>query len=102
MKDVQKRVDEWIKQYKIGYFKPFEQVARLTEETGEIAREINHLFGPKKRKPTEEMGDLEEEMGDVIFALACLANSLELDLERGFDKVMDKVASRDKDRWEKK
>ncbi len=102
MKDVQKQVDEWVQQYKIGYFKPLEILARLTEETGEVAREINHLYGPKKKKATEDTKDLEGEIGDIIFTLACLANSLNLDMERGFKAVMDKVYSRDKDRWEKK
>ena len=38
MKDYQRQVDEWVRQYKIGYWKPLEIMARLTEETGELAR----------------------------------------------------------------
>lgn len=38
MKKIQKQVDDWVKQYKIGYFKPLEILARLTEEVGELAR----------------------------------------------------------------
>ncbi len=102
MKDVQKAVDEWVQQYKMGYFKPLEILARLTEETGELAREINHRFGPKKKKDSEDTKDIEDELGDIIFTLACLANSLNLDMDRGFKKVIDKYNSRDKDRWEKK
>ncbi len=102
MKDYQKQVDEWVLQYKIGYFKPFEILARLTEETGELAREISHRFGPKKKKSTENKREIEEEIADIIFTLSCLANSLNLDIDRGFKAVMDKCYSRDKDRWEKK
>ena len=102
MKDYQKQVDEWVNQYKIGYFKPLEILARLTEETGELAREINHRFGPKKKKDTEDKKELEEEAADIIFTLCCLANSLDLDLDKGFQSVMDKCYGRDKDRWEKK
>jgi NTP pyrophosphatase (non-canonical NTP hydrolase) len=102
MKDYQKQVDEWVKQYKIGYFQPLEILARLTEEVGELARELNHRFGPKKKKSTEDTKDIEEELADVIFTLSCLANSLDLDIDRGFKKVMDKCYGRDKDRWEKK
>lgn len=102
MKDYQKQVDDWVKQYKIGYFKPFEIMARLTEETGEVAREISHRFGPKKKKEVEDKVELEEEIADVIFTLCCLANSLDLDIDRGFKKVMDKCYGRDRDRWEKK
>ena len=41
-------------------------------------------------------------MADIIFTLSCLANSLNLDIEGGFKRVMDKCYGRDKDRWEKK
>ena len=102
MKEIQKEVDEWVQQYKIGYFKPLEVIARLAEETGELAREINHRFGPKKKKDIEDNKEIEDEIADIIFTLACLANSLDLDMDRGFKKVMDKLNTRDKDRWEKK
>lgn len=102
MKDYQKQVDEWVSQYKIGYWKPHEIMVRLMEETGELAREINHRFGPKKKKETEDARELEDEVADIVFTLACLANSLNLDIDRGFKTVMDKCYGRDKDRWEKK
>ena len=102
MKDYQKQVDDWIQQYKIGYWKPLEIMVRLTEETGELAREINHRFGPKKKKSSEDKKELEDEIADIIFTLSCLANSLDLDIDRGFSSVMDKCYGRDKDRWEKK
>lgn len=81
LKDVQKIVDDWVSQYKLGYFKPLEILARLTEEVGELAREVNHLFGPKKKKGTEEVRDLADEMGDVLFTICCLANSQNIDLD---------------------
>ena len=99
---IQKQVDEWISQYKEGYWKPHEIFTRLGEEVGEVGREINHLFGPKKKKPDEEKGDLGEEIGDVIFTLCCLANSQEIDLDEAFKKVMDKHFGRDDNRFEKK
>jgi NTP pyrophosphatase (non-canonical NTP hydrolase) len=102
MKIEQKQVDEWIKQYKIGYFKPHEILARLTEEVGEVAREINHTYGPKKKKATEDTKEIGDEMADVIFTIICLANSLNIDLDKNFKNVMDKCYGRDKDRWEKK
>lgn len=102
LKDYQKEVDEWVTQYKIGYFKPLEILARLTEETGELARELNHRYGPKQKKTTEEKKDIEDEMADIIFTLICLANSLDLDLDRGFRSALDKCYGRDKDRFEKK
>ena len=101
MKDYQKRVDEWISQYKYGYFKPLEILARLTEEVGELAREVNHRFGPKKKKPTEETKELGDEIADIVFTLICIANSLNIDLDEHFEKMMEKYNQRDKDRWKK-
>ena len=49
-KKIQEDVDAWISQYKLGYFKPLEILARLAEEVGEVARELNHMFGSKKKK----------------------------------------------------
>ncbi|MBR9677457.1 nucleotide pyrophosphohydrolase [Candidatus Woesearchaeota archaeon] len=102
LKEIQEEVDEWVNQYKIGYWKPHEIIARLAEEVGELAREVNHRFGPKPKKSTEELNDIEDELADIIFTVACMANSLNLDLDKGFKKVMDKVYGRDKDRFEKK
>jgi NTP pyrophosphatase (non-canonical NTP hydrolase) len=102
MKKIQKQVDNWVSQYKIGYFKPLEILARLTEEVGELARELNHRFGPKKKKPSEETQEIGDEMADIIFTLVCLANSLNINLDKHFKRVMDKCYGRDKDRWEKK
>ncbi len=102
MKKIQKKVDGWIKQYKEGYFKPMEIMVRLTEEVGELAREINHRYGPKKKKATEEKKEIGEEMADVIFTIACLANSLKIDLDKSFESVMKKLAQRDDKRWERK
>lgn len=102
MKNIQKQVDDWVSQYKIGYFKPLEILARLTEEVGELARELNHRFGPKKKKLSEETQEIGDEMADIIFTLVCLANSLNIDLDKHFKRIIDKCYGRDRDRWEKK
>jgi NTP pyrophosphatase (non-canonical NTP hydrolase) len=102
LREVQKQVDDWVQQYKVPYWPVFEQLARLTEEVGELARELNHRYGSKPKKSTEELKELEDELGDVIFTLAALANSQGLDLEAAFKRVMAKYYSRDKDRFAKK
>ena len=102
LKDFQKQVDDWVSQHKISYWTPHEILARLAEETGELAREINHRFGPKKKKPTDKDNDLGEEMADIIFTVCCLANAQKIDLDEAFKRVMDKYYGRDKDRFEKK
>jgi NTP pyrophosphatase (non-canonical NTP hydrolase) len=102
MKKIQKQVDNWVRQYKIEYFKPLEILARLIEEVGELARELNHRFGPKKKKTTEENKEIGDEMADIIFTLVCLANSLGIDLDKSFNEMMKKYQKRDNNRYEKK
>lgn len=102
LKEAQKEVNDWIKRLKIGYFKPLEIFARLSEEVGELARELNHRFGPKKKKSGEDTKEIGDEIADIIFTLICLANSLHIDLDKSFNKMMVKLNARDKNRWEKK
>lgn len=66
LKDVQKRVDRYISQFKEGYFSPLALMARLSEETGELAREINHYHGEKPKKAEEKENTVEEEVGDML------------------------------------
>ncbi|SCB67340.1 Uncharacterized protein BWGO95_01463 [Bacillus mycoides] len=99
MKDMQKEVDAYIGQFKEGYFSPLAMMARLTEEMGELAREVNHYYGEKPKKTTEIERSIEEELGDVLFVMICMANSLNIDLETAHNIVMNKFNTRDKDRW---
>ncbi len=101
IKDLQNEVDTYISQFKEGYFSPLAMVARLTEELGELAREVNHYYGEKPKKSTETEKAIEEELGDLLFVIICLANSLNIDLEESHDYVMNKFNTRDKDRWTK-
>lgn len=102
IKDMQKEVDEYIGQYKTGYFSPLGQLARLTEEVGELAREINHVHGEKKKKNEEADKAIEEELGDVLFVIISLANSLDIDLSEAFELIMNKFNTRDYNRFERK
>ncbi|MDQ0228775.1 nucleotide pyrophosphohydrolase [Metabacillus malikii] len=101
MNDLQCEVDHYIRGFKEGYFSPLAMMARITEEVGELAREINHYYGEKPKKSTETEKAIEEELGDVLFVLICLANSLNIDLEQSHQLVMNKFQTRDKDRWTK-
>lgn len=98
---MQKEVDEYIKQFKAGYFSPLGQLARLTEEVGELAREINHIHGDKPKKAEETEKSIEEELGDVLFVMISLANSLDIDLSDAFKLVMNKFNARDYNRFER-
>lgn len=98
----QSRVDAWIAQYEEGYFHPLTNIARLSEEVGELAREVNHRYGQKTKKPEELEGDLGMEMADVLFVIICMANREGINLQEAFDRMMTKVETRDADRWVKK
>jgi len=101
IKELQQEVDAYISQFKEGYFSPLAMTARLTEELGELAREVNHYYGEKPKKTSEVEKTIEEELGDLLFVLICFANSLNIDLAKAHDKVMEKFNTRDKDRWTK-
>lgn len=101
-REAQATVDRWVSQYKEGYFSPLTNLARLSEEVGELAREINHRFGEKPKKADESEGDLAMELGDILFVVVCLANSQGIDLDEAFAAVMRKVATRDAERWTRK
>jgi NTP pyrophosphatase (non-canonical NTP hydrolase) len=102
LRDSQARVDKWISQFEEGYFHPLTNLARLSEEVGELAREINHRFGQKTKKKEEAEGDMAMEMADILFVLICMANREGIDLQEAFDRMMEKVEGRDAERWTKK
>jgi NTP pyrophosphatase (non-canonical NTP hydrolase) len=101
-RDAQQTVDRWIGQYKEGYFPPLTNLARLAEEVGELAREINHRFGEKTKKKDELEGSVAMELADILFVVICIANSQGIDLDEAFSGMMAKVSARDADRWTKK
>lgn len=98
---MQKIVDEYIGQFKAGYFSPLASMARMTEEVGELAREINHYYGEKQKKESEEEKEIAEELADVLFITITMANSLDIDLTEAFKETMDKFQTRDKFRFER-
>jgi NTP pyrophosphatase (non-canonical NTP hydrolase) len=102
LSDAQRRVHAWISQYEEGYFHPLTNLARLSEEVGELAREVNHRFGQKTKKKDEPDGDLGMEMADILFVLICMANREGIDLQEAFDRMMGKVEERDRERWTRK
>jgi len=102
IKDYQKEVDAWVSQFEPPYWKPHEILARLSEEVGELAREVNYIYGPKKKKSSEETRELSDEIGDIMFTLICMANSHNIDLDEAMNRVLEKSKVRDKDRYVKR
>ncbi|MBS3072389.1 nucleotide pyrophosphohydrolase [Candidatus Pacearchaeota archaeon] len=102
-KDYQKQVDEWTSQFAPQYWNVEWQLSQLQEESGELAREVNHYHGPKKKKESESDSTIGKELVDVIFPLICMANNLNIDLDKEWELMMqERLRKRDANRFEKK
>ncbi|MCB0381745.1 MAG: nucleotide pyrophosphohydrolase [Psychroserpens sp.] len=98
IKNAQLDVDTWIKEHGVRYFNELTNMAQLTEEVGEVARIIARRYGEQSEKESDKDKDLGEELADVMFVVLCLANQTGIDLQKAFDKKMDKKTKRDHDR----
>ncbi len=97
--EAQAKVDAWISRFEEGYWPPLTNLARLIEEVGELAREMNHRFGHKTKKPEEAEQDLALELADILFVLLVIANEQGIDLDDALERVLEKYRDRDSDRW---
>jgi NTP pyrophosphatase (non-canonical NTP hydrolase) len=77
-----------------GYWPPLANLARLFEECGELARAINQVDGSKRVKAGETRGDVAEELGDALYVLLVLANSLDVDASAALRRALAKSAGR--------
>ena len=102
LREAQRRVDAWISQVEEGYWPPLSNLARLTEEVGELARLMNHRFGHKPKKPDEAEQDLALELADILFVLLVIANEQDIDLDDALERTLEKYRARDSDRWTRK
>ena len=93
VREAQTRVDASIRSLG-GYWPPLANLARLFEECGELARVVNQAYGPKLRKPGEATVSASEELGDALYVLLVLANSLDLDADAALSATLEKVAAR--------
>ncbi|MBN1800579.1 MAG: nucleotide pyrophosphohydrolase [Candidatus Lokiarchaeota archaeon] len=97
LKDFQQKIDAWIIKNG-GYWPPLAMLAAIIEEIGELAREINNIEGFKPLKPLEK-GNIGEELGDLLYAIACLSNYYQIDLEEKLNKTISKYSIRDASRF---
>ena len=98
IKNLQLKVDNWIKNHGVRYFNELTNMAQLTEEVGEVARIISRKYGEQSFKDSDEKVDLAGELSDVLFVLLCLANQTGVDLQKSFDNRLKIKAERDHDR----
>ena len=102
LKEAQAKVDAWISQFEEGYWPPMNNLARLMEEVGELARELNHLYGSKPKRSDEPEQELAIELADVLFVLLVIANEQKIDLDDALTRVLEKYKARDSFRWARK
>lgn len=96
--EYQTKVDAFI-QENGGYWPPLNNLARLTEEVGELARIFNRQFGPKTPKPGETQKEAADELGDLLFIITTLCAQLELSLSEVAQNNLAKVTKRDTGRF---
>lgn len=97
LEGLQKLVGAWLESQPDGTWSPLANLARLTEEVGEVARDINVLFGPKQVKRGERAPDHEhlgDELADVILAAVLVAASTGTDLQAAVERALERLAAR--------
>lgn len=98
LRECQQTVDKWVNTVGVRYFSELANLAQLVEEVGEVARILSRRYGDQSEKPSEEKGDLADELADVFFVLCCLANQTGIDLADAFHQNLAKKNRRDQDR----
>lgn len=98
----QQKVDTWIKEYGVRYFDEKTNGLLLIEEVGELARHLARVYGEQSYKNQKEQDDsslmIQDEMGDILFVLTCLANQMGISLEDVVHANLTKKTSRDHQR----
>ena len=94
IKELQERVDAWIRNYGVRYFSELTNMAVLTEEVGELARVMARRYGDQSFKAGER-DNLSEELADVLWVLVCLANQTGVDLTEAIEASFAKKTARD-------
>ncbi len=98
IKEIQELVDDLI-QTMNGYWPPLAMLASVTEELGELAREINAMEKIKVKKSSEIEKNIGEELADLLFSIICISNYYKIDINSEFKHVLEKYQKRDKNRF---
>ena len=96
--ELQNTVDQWITGTGGGYFSPLTNTAVLAEETGEVARIMARQYGDQVAKPGDK-SDLADELADVMWVVAAIANQTGIDLTDALNRNIEKKNRRDSHRF---
>lgn len=95
IEEFQSEVDRWISTVGVRYFSPLTNMAILSEEVGEVARIMARRYGEQSEKSSDKNMNLGDELADVLWVVACLANQTGIDLTEAIKRNFDKKNSRD-------
>ena len=95
LRNLQDRIDTWIRTYGVRYFSELTNLAVLMEEVGEVARIMSRRFGDQSTKGEAISADLADELADVLFVTVCLANQTGIDLTAAIEANLRKKTDRD-------
>lgn len=98
VRELQARVDGWIRTTGVRYFSELTNMAILTEEVGEVARLMSRIYGDQSFKESDKGKELGDELADVMWVLVCIANQTGVDLTAALEKNFEKKNSRDASR----
>ena len=93
--EMQKQVAEFVTQHELG-IDVVHRVLDLVSEVGELSKEVLKAtdYGKQTFRPDATNGNWQEELGDVLFSLICVANATDVDLERSLAAVLEKYRRR--------
>lgn len=92
---LQQQVDTWIKSHGVRYFGELTNLGILMEEVGELSRVMVRTYGEQSFKESDKGRELADEMADVLWVLAALANQCGVDLQEAMRLNMEKKSTRD-------
>ena len=98
LRELQSKVDSWIKEVGVRYFSELTNLAMLMEEVGELSRIFARTYGDQSFKKSDTAYSLPDEMADILFVLICLANQTGVDLTKAFHENLAKKTDRDAQR----
>ena len=99
---LQKKTDDWIKEYGVRYFNELTNMTVLTEEVGELARLMARKYGEQSFKKPDSLENtkaaIADELSDILFVVTCLANQMDINLQGAIDRNFQKKTDRDSER----
>jgi NTP pyrophosphatase (non-canonical NTP hydrolase) len=98
IREYQDLVDRWVKTYGVRYFSELTNLGILMEEVGEAARIMTRTYGDQSFKGGEAGEALADELADILFVVACIANQTGIDLTAALKANVAKKTERDRER----